>query len=239
MRWVGSIVGICEISSVPDELQFNLLENALDSVDYGIDLLVYEKELTDQVRYKRAILAISHAIELLLKERLRLIHPSLVWEKVEHFPSLEARTVTPETALLRLKNIGALAFSKEDEALLRALRKTRNAIEHYAWVLSGQEAALISGASLAFAAYFMEQHLACSHLAYAEREGGVLSDLLSKNKVFADAYKERTSYDYVSNYGHSEACDFCSALLKSEDDGVCSRCGHWNNKIVGEHGIPF
>lgn len=32
-----------------DELQFNLLENALDSVDYEINLLVYEKTLTNQV----------------------------------------------------------------------------------------------------------------------------------------------------------------------------------------------
>jgi hypothetical protein len=68
-----------------------------------------------------------------LKERLRQINPAFVWENVDKYPNLEARTVTVDTAISRLKNIGGVKFTDNDEKNLRSLRTTRNAIEHYEW----------------------------------------------------------------------------------------------------------
>jgi hypothetical protein len=78
---------------------------------------------------KHAITNAAHSIESLLKERLRQINPAFVWENVDKYPSLEARTVTVDTAISRLKNIGGIKLTDNDEKNLRSLRKTRNAIE--------------------------------------------------------------------------------------------------------------
>lgn len=117
-------------------IELNLMENAVDSLDRSIDLLAWEEEPDQARRMKQAILSVAHGIELLLKARLRLIHPSLVWENVEKYPSLSARTVSIDSAIVRLMNIGGIEFSQQDVSLIRSLRDKRNAIEHFAWSIS-------------------------------------------------------------------------------------------------------
>jgi hypothetical protein len=41
----------------------------------------------------------AHSIELLPKEKLRQVNPAFVWENVDKYPSLGARTVTVDTAI--------------------------------------------------------------------------------------------------------------------------------------------
>ena len=91
----------------------------------------WDDETNDARRLKQAILGVSHGVELLLKERLRRVHPALVWENVDKYPNLSARTVGVGGALSRLANIGGVTFSTSDVALIRSLRDTRNAVEHY------------------------------------------------------------------------------------------------------------
>ena len=79
-----------------------------------------------------------------MKERLRQINPAFVWENVDKYPNLEARTVTVDTAISRLKNIGGVKFTDNDEKNLRSLRTTRNAIEHYEWSTTEKEAKSLS-----------------------------------------------------------------------------------------------
>ena len=70
---------------------------ALDSIKYAVVLVVWKNEhRDDDGRLKRAVQAVAHGIELLLKERLRHIHPALLWENVDRYPSLDARTVGAE-----------------------------------------------------------------------------------------------------------------------------------------------
>src|SRR5690606_36020652 len=111
-----------------DTLTFNLIQNAIDSLERSVDLLAWREEPNEAKRMKQAILSVAHGIELLLKERLRQVHPSLVWENVDKYPSFSARTVTVDTALVRLTNIGGLQFAEEDVKLIRELRDKRNAI---------------------------------------------------------------------------------------------------------------
>ncbi|MBB3063289.1 hypothetical protein [Microbulbifer rhizosphaerae] len=209
-----------------DKIEFDLLSNAIDSIDHAIDLLAYDQDLDRPTVSKRAIISLAHAIELLLKERLRQIHPSLIWENVDRYPDLDARTVTAESALRRLKQIGGLDFPEKDEQLLRSIRKTRNAIEHYKWSISSEEAEYITGASLNFATGFLKEYLGKDVLGYAEREGGLLQDLMDRNRSFALSYEKRRSEGKSSK--EERCCGFCKALLKTEDCGACPKCGHWN-----------
>ena len=207
------------------KIQFDLMSNAIDSIEHAVDLLAYEQALDRSTVTKRAIISLSHAIELLLKERLRKIHPALIWESVDRYPELDARTVTTETALRRLKKIGGLGFSEKDEQLLRSIRKIRNAIEHYKWSIAGEEAEYITGSSLDFAVVFLKEHLGKELLGYAERKGGVLQDLMAKNRSFALSYERRASEKIADT---EQSCGFCRALLGLEDKGLCPKCGHWN-----------
>jgi hypothetical protein len=108
-------------------IEFDLLNNAKDSLRQAVELLAFEEIGSDNARLKHAITASAHCIELLLKERLRRINPAFAWENVDKYPSLKARTVTVETAINRLKSIGHVTFSADDERNLESLRTTRNA----------------------------------------------------------------------------------------------------------------
>ena len=220
-------------------ISFNLLENATDSLDSAVDLLAYHNELTEPTIHKRAILAISHGIELILKERLRRVHPALVWENVDKYPNLDARTVGSETAIKRLKNIGGVKFSYDDETLLKSMRKTRNAIEHYAWSLSGDEAEVIVGASLGFVAHFMKNELDYNWFGYAERESQMLSDLMSQNRAFARSYTRREHHAKSEDQEEREKCGVCRAVIRHADDGACPKCGHWNWFWSDSYGDAF
>ena len=61
------------------------------------------------------------------------MHPAFVWERVDEYPKLDKRTVTVDTAISRLRTIAVVEISEEDEQILKSLRTTRNAIEHYEW----------------------------------------------------------------------------------------------------------
>ena len=58
-----TVLGVNELN---DEKQswiwFDLMQNAIDSIEHAIDLLAYGDELDQSTKYKRAILSISHAI---------------------------------------------------------------------------------------------------------------------------------------------------------------------------------
>jgi hypothetical protein len=78
---------------------------------------------------------------------------------VDKYPNLEACTVTVDTAIARLKNIGGVTFTIDDERSLRSLRTTRNAIEHYEWETTETEAKVIVGNALSFAFSFAAEQL--------------------------------------------------------------------------------
>jgi len=116
------------------QIHYELLANAQDSIEQAVELLAWGDETnnfgTEHSRLKRAIMFSNHSIELLLKEKLRRVHPAFVWESVEKYPSLDAKSVTVDVAIARLKSICDVTFSTSDERNLRSLRLTRNAIEH-------------------------------------------------------------------------------------------------------------
>ena len=120
-------------------IKFDLLANARDSLKCAIDLLAWKDIEPEHARLKHAITNASHSIELLLKERLRKINPAFIWENVDKYPSLEARTVTVDTAIARLEKISGVTLSDQDRINLRSLRTTRNAIEHYEWNTTERE----------------------------------------------------------------------------------------------------
>jgi hypothetical protein len=174
------------------KIEFDLLRNAIDSIERAIEVIAYfDDEKDDAKRLKQAVLSAAHGIELLLKERLRRVHPAMIWDDVDKYPSPNARTVNVETAINRLIKIAGVQIDESDYKLLRELRDTRNAIEHYAWSTTKLQADTTVGEALGFAVHFAKDELAFEFSSYGDHRGDALSQLMSNNPQFSEAYIKR------------------------------------------------
>lgn len=209
-------------------IEFNLLNNAKDSLRHAVELMAIPSTGHDYTRLKHSILASAHCIELLLKERLRRISPAFVWENVDKYPSLEARTVSVDTAIGRLKSIGNVAFSTEDERTLKSLRTTRNAIEHYEWSTTEREAKVIIGNALSFAFAFSQDELQID-LSSPFKEDDTWNMLLNELIQFSRVHGARLETRMRANGEHPECCDECGELTVPMKGGSCVLCGHWQS----------
>lgn len=209
-------------------IEFDLLNNAKDSLRQAVELLAVKSIGSDHARLKHSITAPTHCIELLLKERLRRINPAFVWENVDKYPSLEARTVTVDTAIGRLKSIGNVELSPNDERTLKSLRTTRNAIEHYEWRASEREAKIIIGNALSFAFAFAHDELQVD-LASSFKTDDTWRMLLGELYQFAQAHGARLEARMRAKGEHPQCCDECGELTVPMRGGSCELCGHWQS----------
>ena len=212
--------------SHPPKIQFDLLANARDSLRQSVELLAWKGIGSDHAILKQAITNAAHSIELLLKERLHKINPALVWENVDKYPSLEARTVTVDTAISRLKNIGGVIFSEKDEKNLRSLRMTRNAIEHFEWHTTEKEAKVIVGNALSFAFSFAIDYLD-TDLAADFKQDDTWRSLIDELYEFVSAHAARIEAKFRENGEYPSCCDKCGELTVPMRGGSCKLCGHW------------
>jgi hypothetical protein len=207
-------------------IQFNLITNARDSLRRAVELLAWKELDSNQARLKHAISNAAHCIELLLKERLRQVNPAFVWENVDKFPSLDARTVTVDTALSRLRNIGGLQISDADAKNIKAIRATRNAIEHYEWHTTEKEAKLIVGNALSIALSFAQTHLN-TDLSDDFKHDDTWKSLVEELYEFVHIHGARLESQLGRTGEFRYCCDVCGQLTVSLQSGSCALCGHW------------
>jgi hypothetical protein len=212
--------------SSQSNISLELVENAVDSVGHAIELMAWQDISNETSRLKQAILSVAHGVELLLKERLRRVHPSLVWENVDHYPRLDARTVGVEKAIQRLSSIGAVPIAESDATLIRSLRNTRNAIEHFSWQTTREEVSLIIGQALSFAVDFAQQELGYDISTRFNRDD-TWKQLIENSTAFKKAHEARLTRTPPSSE-FAYPCDFCNAITISRYGGSCALCGHWN-----------
>ena len=90
-------------------LKFSLLKNALDSLTLGLEFALSDRQ--DKSKLKLAVLLVAQSVELLLKERLRREHWSLIYRNVDRAGSYDAITVSINEAKKRLTSITNITFS--------------------------------------------------------------------------------------------------------------------------------
>ena len=213
-------------------IEFDLIRNASDSLRQAVELLALKHIGSDHARLKHGITSAAHCIELLLKERLRRIHPAFVWENVDRYPSLDARTVTVDAAISRLKSIGGISFEPSDERNLKSLRATRNAIEHYEWRATEKEAKVIVGNALSFAFAFAKDELDVD-LAEVFRRDDTWRMLLDELNEFAKAHGARVESKLRAQGDYPDCCDECGQSTIPMEGGSCNLCGHWQSVDEG------
>lgn len=216
------------------DIHLDLLGNAEDSLERAMELVAFGDQQHDVRRLKQAIQAIAHAIELLLKERLRRLHPCLIWERVEQYPQLTAKTVTVDQALQRLAAIGNVKLPDYDLQLLRSLRATRNAIEHFSWTTTKQEAEAIVGQALEFAFHFAAKELERNYLDYAAYRDGVYAELAASSPSFVRARANRSRNPHGCGDPEPLVCEMCRARAVDPTTRGCRLCGHWGATWAGQ-----
>jgi hypothetical protein len=138
--------------SSPHHLELSLYDNAIDSIQHGIEHYIIDR--VDARRYKYAILQLSQGVALLLKERLRQEHPSFIFTNVAE----ETKTVDIEAAIIRLEKIAKIDLGHARDTILE-LGSLRNKIEHYAINISKQQADSIIGRTIPFLVSFCRDEL--------------------------------------------------------------------------------
>jgi hypothetical protein len=120
------------------DIQFRLLENALDFiVNAGYYTKMEPDDPADEPRVlKHAVLNLAAGAELLLKERLRREHWSLLFERPdeatrEKFERGDFRSVGGTSLMQRLEGIVGLQLGHDARHLLESLRAYRNRLEHF------------------------------------------------------------------------------------------------------------
>ena len=203
--------------------KFNLVENALDSLEHAIVHLTKTNGLA-KGDYKRVILDLSHVAELLFKERLRMIHPAFVFSDVDKFPSLNAHTVGAEEALQRLQKIGGVEFREEDKTALKTIREIRNQIEHYEFTLGENEAKVVIGNVLVFIFRF-----SCDEIGLDWADRRLNDPAWRKLNEYAEFYQaQRASIlDILLDSDILiQECPICHNETFDLESEVCVLCGH-------------
>ena len=131
-----------------------ILENALDSLQMGVE---HYLDQTLETANKWAILAMFHAIDLLLKERLYREHPLLIYKSIDQPVGDDSLTVGLRETLVRFANLDIAIQDKHHKVLLD-LQKRRNRIEHHRFV-PDKSHKYVLGEALAFVTYFLQEHL--------------------------------------------------------------------------------
>jgi len=107
------------------KINFTLLENSYNFLNYSLNEAIEAESKPEKWKY--AILHLVQAIELILKERLRQEHPSLIFRDVDK----QKDTVSLEYAASRLQKISKIEFDKNDLDTIWLATSFRNQIVHF------------------------------------------------------------------------------------------------------------
>ena len=107
------------------QLELNLLENAHSFAVEALKKAVAAETAHDE--WKFAVLHVVQAIELSLKELLRLQHPVLIYSNVDK----PGHTVTLEQSLIRLKRLTSFEPTEDEKKAIDLAAALRNDIVHH------------------------------------------------------------------------------------------------------------
>ena len=121
--------------------------------------------------------------------------------------------------------------------MIKSLRSTRNAIEHFKWETTRREANLIIGQALSFAIDFAASELN-TDIGYRFKEDDTWEKLIDEHAAFAKAHGARIGETMGREGKYVQECGYCGGLTQDTSTGACSLCGHWESLDENDE-IPF
>lgn len=176
---------------IKKEIKLGLLENGIDFLLSALDYIERTKSKTD---LKYAVLHLCAGTELVLKERLRKEHWSLLFEVINkaNIPDFESGNFTSvsfKTCIDRLEGICSISFSDNDKRYFFNLRDKRNRFEHFGIVDSVEALKVASARVLSTLLSFISHQLSPTDL--SPNESKLLRKLRSKLSVFTRFVEKR------------------------------------------------
>lgn len=219
-------------------ISFTLIDNAKDSLYHAVEHLTNPDGImpTD---LKHAIRDVSHVIELLLKERLRQIHPAFIWQNIDEYPSKDAKTVGVGKAIARLFKLADIALTEDYNKTISICKKIRDSIEHYEFQINEKEAKVIIGRMLSFIFNFSKRYLDL------DLEKEFRSDdrwkLLLDLWWFWEAHSTALEKQLSEQEKPVWECPSCHAMTFDISESECVLCGHRDELIEcdGCHNMIF
>lgn len=203
----------------------DILENALDSLRFGISIYVNTSKPTAN---KHAILNIYHSLELILKEKLFRINPVLIYKNIDAKIREDSITVGLSDIAIRLENLG-IAISKEHIDILNDLKRRRNKIEHHKFEEDDTHSKVLEK-SLKFIHYFLTEHLNESLEIVLDDD-----DLYNKIRQMIFEYDEllRDALYKAREWERPKTKDDLCDSLKA---GECPKCGNRTVTVNSDRG---
>jgi len=214
------------------KFKFDLLENARDSLSHAVEHLT-KADSPSGKDLKRIILDVSHVVELILKERLRKIHPAFIWVNIDKFPSSSSQIVGTEKAINRLLNLEGIALPEESIKTLRICRKIRNSIEHFEFEIEIKKARIVVGRMLSFIFSFAKYHLGLDweNDFKKDRKWNALLSIYE----FWEAHSETLEKQLMEDGEDICECPSCGAFTYNLSTPECALCGHFEERVICEN----
>ena len=209
-------------------IEFNLLNNAKDSLRQAVHFLAFNDNVPAESQLKHAIVNTAHCVELLLKERLRRVNPALVLRDSGKYPSVSEYTVTVDTAIKRLQTAGRVTITTTDSIAIKNLCTARNAIMHYEWSITAKAAKAIIGEGLSFVFSFGRAELGIDFAKDFQMDDTWRS-LLEELYQFTESYRKRLKAIMCTRGDHPVECANCGEEVVPWHGGSCELCGHWQD----------
>lgn len=209
-------------------IKYDLISNAKDSLIHAVEHLTNP----DGVKagdLKRAIRDVSHVIELLLKEKLRRIHPAFMWQNIDKYPLKESNTVSLIRAVYRVTKLTNTPLSEESIITITRCKKFRDLIEHYEFQIVSKEATAIIGRMLAFIFNFSKRYLELD-LEKEFKNDDRWSKLVEIYEFWEDHSKTVEKELEEKKIATCE-CPSCGAMTFIIDKSKCAICGHYENMV--------
>lgn len=143
------------------KVEYTLLGNGLDFIWSALQYLSGNPKERD---LKYAVLHLCSGIELVLKERLRREHWSLVFDEPknaskESYESGDFTSVTFKACFMRLINVCGVNIKETQKKVLLRFRDKRNQLEHFGVVASIEALKADAAAALSFLLDFINSEL--------------------------------------------------------------------------------
>lgn len=212
-----------------DRIEYALLANGLDFVESAVDHLSGSPSSRD---LKYATIHLAAGIELVLKERLRKEHWTLVFAKPDGAARRDYQTgsfqsVYMDDSIRRLGNICGVKISEEQQRHLRNLRDRRNRLEHFGITDSAEAFKAATAEALAFIIDFIDTHL--NMAGFEEDDRQRLARIRERLTEFEHFVTERWKaiQDGVDQATYALTCPSCDqdALILGESIR-CRFCGY-------------
>lgn len=209
-------------------MKISLLHNAYSFIEEAIIKAIAAEQ--DTIHWKFATLNLVQAIELSLKEKLRIEHPILIFENIDK----PKNTVNLTMAINRLKNILKIDFTKTDITTIKSALKLRNEIMHFEFEIRNEQFKLIFAKLIGFLSHFHTIHLNSSldENIKAELWYEAISILEYADELFNRAsqiFKDK-KYDPFFIW----VCPQCEweAFVIQDDINTCYVCGYKTETII-------